>query len=221
MSHHFPPPPHAYIAPVLFCFVFKAKCVSLNGVFVTEWPGAMFDYTCANWWVSRVSRSTTQKPLGGPAQKCPRTWRFHLVWDFFWQGCLFLLHRRLSLVRTFQEAVGSGLVKPAGLDGHIQVTSYHKAGSIFRLLCGCFHSAFYTRGYQESNKMLKPKGNFCNHLTILWSLPPKGCWEPCLPPEELKSVLHLPRGLKTCFSWEIVPLLSELFFISWPTIWLM
>ena len=204
MSHHF-------FSWCLHCphfFFFKAKSVSLNGLFVTEWPGAMFDYSCANWWVSRVSRST-QKPLGGPAQKCSRTWRFHLVGDFFfWQACLFLLHWRLSLVRAFQEAVGSGLIKPAGLDGHIQVTSYHKASSIFRLLCGCSHSAFYTlKGHQENNQMLRPKGNFSNQLPVLWNLTPKGCWKPCLPPEELKSVPYLPRGSNTCFSWEIVPLL--------------
>ena len=76
-------PPCLHCPSFVLFFFFKAKCVRLNGVFVTEWPGAMFDYTCANWWVSRVSRSTTQKPMGGPAQKCPRTWGFHLVWDFF------------------------------------------------------------------------------------------------------------------------------------------
>ena len=135
MSHHFFCCclfPDAYIAPVFFFL--KPNVSVWMHFFVTEWPGAMFDYTYANWWVSTASRSTTQKSLGGPAQKCSRTWRFHLVWVCVCvcvQGCLFLLHWRLSLVRAFQEAVGSGLVKPAGLNRHIQVTSYHETSSGF------------------------------------------------------------------------------------------
>ena len=90
-----------------FFFFFKAKSVSLNGLFVTEWPGAMFDYSCANWWVSRVSRST-QKPLGGPAQKCSRTWRFHLVGDFFFLASLFISF-------TLKTFFGQGISRSSGI----------------------------------------------------------------------------------------------------------